>query len=110
MFQKLQENESNRKFIVFTTNTQEDESLHKEENNDIAKESNDEEESKNIHINDNDSSQRYLVISKQILMARLCNKFEKELTEEYLQELNVAFLPHKFSTLQIKLKIFLVSR
>ena len=77
MLQEHQDSESKSKFIAFITNKQEDESLHKEENNDIVEESKDEKESKNIHINDNDSYRGYFVISKQVLRARLCNKFEK---------------------------------
>ena len=110
MFQAHQVSESKSKFIAFMTNIQGDESLHKEENNDIVEGSEDEEESKSIHINDNETSRGYFSDLKAEFNGKTVQQvreaIQKELTGEDSQELNVAFLSYKLSTLQVEQKYF----
>ena len=104
MFQAHQDSESKSKFIAFMTNIQGDESLYKEENNDIV------EESKSIHINDNETSRGYFSDLKAEFNGKTVQQvreaIQKELTGEDSQELNVAFLSYKLSTLQVEQKYF----
>ena len=110
MLQSHQDSESKSKFIAFITNIQGDENLDKEQNNDIMEESEDEDESRSFHINNNETSWGYFNNLKAEFndktVQQVRKAIQKKLTQEDSQELNVAFLSCKLSTLLLNKNIF----